>query len=389
MSLEKKIALGLLISSAAGMSSCKKNTYSTTLDGVTISEAVTDSKGRASLIEAESEEEVNVDVTIQGTNFPVSDARVTYFDGSEFKGFLLSHPAFAPQLQIASHNSDHFYSLTPAALPVLHESNQKEQSHWAAVSYLTWAEANWQYTGCLNHDNMVTLMKPGVFMFKKLGVVETLGIPEDAFDKGVDYQEKNLPETAVADMYVFIPSQQGMIGTTTITALDFRFNGKCYDAPPVQQNTECEGTVFCDTFSGNNLESGKWKIVKDAGIKVSGGWLSLTNPSSIATIGWENSCKDKQVDLRSGAWMGSVYLGNMGLSAGKTTGILSCDKQSKTLSLSGAQKGMSLYQSGGNLSVVVGGVTTSVPCSENITYVQLSAGVNQAATFDYVKVRCK
>ena len=76
MSLEKKIAVGLLSLSSAALSGCKKNSH-LYLGGVAISEAVTDSKGKAEFIDAESEEEVTVEVDIMGTAYPISDARVT------------------------------------------------------------------------------------------------------------------------------------------------------------------------------------------------------------------------------------------------------------------------------------------------------------------------
>ena len=63
---------------------------------------------------------------------------------------------------------------------------------------------------------------------KKLGIVETLGISEDKFDEGVQYIEDNLPEGAVAEVYVFVPSKYGFsASTTTITALDVKFDGGC------------------------------------------------------------------------------------------------------------------------------------------------------------------
>jgi len=399
MSLEKKIAVGLLaLSSAAANSGCKdlnqsgKNTEnynSIELGGVTISEAVTDSEGMAYFIEARNNEEVMVEIKVKGTSYPISNVTVLYFDHPKFKSFLMNHPAYDPEQQNAAHNSKHFYSLTAASLPVVHESMQKEQSKAAAQAYLSWTEANWEHTGCFNRDNMITLMKPGVYLMNKLGIIETIGFSEEDADEAVQYIEKTLPASAIAEVYAFVPYQNGFsASTTTITTLDIKFNGKCGETPAVQDQ-ECDGTIFCDTFNTSGLNANKWKIVKDAGITVSGGWLSLTNPSSIATSVLENSCKDKQVELRSGSYLGSVYLGNMGLSAGKTSGILSCGNQSKTLSLAGAQNGFSLYKSGGLLSISIGGIKTSVPCPEDISYVQLKSGLNEAAKFDYVKVRCK
>ena len=75
---------------------------------------------------------------------------------------------------------------------------------------------------------MLTLMKPGAFLMKKLGIIETFGFSKEKFDEGVQYIEDNLPESAVADVYVFIPYKHGFsASTTTITALDVKFSGGC------------------------------------------------------------------------------------------------------------------------------------------------------------------
>ena len=186
MSLERKVMIGMFaVLNGAG---CADN--SAKLGGVAIYEAVTDSEGKAYFTEEETGEEVEVKVIIKDTDFPVADAAVLYFDNKQSEAFQISHPAFQPQLNIAEHNSDHQYplSLTPAVIP--HQGRGKEHSKSGAQKYLSWAEANWEHTGCLTRDDMVTLMKPGVFLMKKLGIVDeiaTLGFSESKFDEGVKY----------------------------------------------------------------------------------------------------------------------------------------------------------------------------------------------------------
>lgn len=394
----------------------------TKLGGVIISEAMTNQEGKAFFTEEETGEEVEVKVVIKNTDFPVSDATVLYFDNQNSEGFLISHPVFQPQLNIAEHNSEHLYSLTPAPLQILHQSSEKEKSKQGANRYISWAQANWEHTGCMNRENMVTLMKPGALLMKKLGIVETFGFSEEKFDEGVQYIEDNLPKSTVADVYVFIPYKHGFsASTTTITALDIRPNGRCSDAedykyggdsegnyePEVGNESkednsgsnenndgitddQCPGTLFCDYFNGTALNPSKWNIVNDSGIEVNGGWLSLPNASSVAAQNqFGNSCKDKQVNLRSASYVGSVFLGNMGLSANKDMGILACGEEEAMVDISGAENGLSLYKSGGLLSLLVNEQVTSIPCFEDISYVQLTAGLNDKVEIDYVKVRCK
>ena len=422
MSLEKKVSIGMF--AALNGLACAENT-SANLGGVTIYEARTDSEGKAYFTEEETGEEVEVRLVIKGTDFPVADATILYFDGPDFEAFSLNHPAFSPQLQIARHNSGHQYplSLTPAVIP--HKGSGKEQSKSGAEKYLSWAEANWEHTSCMTRENMVTLMKPGAFLMKTLGIIETLGvgvISDDQFDEGIQYIEDNLPEGAVADVYVFIPYKHGFsASTTTITALDVKFSGGCsYDdfgnTPPGDDygssstgsggndgnngnggssngqggsSNDCTGMLFCDEFNGTALNTSKWKVINDSGIEVYGGWLTLPNASSIAAQnGFGSSCADKRVDLRTSAYGSSVYLGNMGLSAGNTAGILSCNGEDVLVDISGAENGLSLYKKGGLLSLLVNGQVTSVPCSENISYVQLTAGLNDKVDIDYVRVKC-
>src|SRR3989344_9277456 len=187
MSLEQKVSIGMFAALAG--TACTEDTR--TLGGVTITEAVTDSQGKAYFTEAESGEEVEVRLVIKDTDFPVSDATVLYFDDPDFKAFLLDHDAFSPQLQIAEHNSGHVYSLTPAVVPTAHDSHEKEHSKSGAEKYLSWTQANWEHTGCLNRENMLTLIKPGAYLLKKLEIVETFGFSEDKFDEGVQYIEDN------------------------------------------------------------------------------------------------------------------------------------------------------------------------------------------------------
>ncbi|MEK6809494.1 MAG: hypothetical protein AABY40_02370 [Nanoarchaeota archaeon] len=408
MSLENKVHLfSIGIFAAITGTACTEDPKK--IGGVAISEAVTDNDGRAYFTEEKSGEEVEVHLTIDKTDFPISDATVLYFDGADFKAFLLNHRAFAPQLQIAEHNSNHYYSLTPAPLQALHNSFSKERSKPAAEGYLSWAEANWEHTGCLNRKNMVTLMKPGAYLMKKLGLLETIGFSDEKFDQRVQYVEDNLPESASADVYVFIPYQHGFsASTTTITALDIKFKGGCIDETGNNSSSGssdngsdddnnnnnnydvCPGTLFCDYFNGSALNTSRWNIVNDSGIEVQGGWLSLPNASSIAVqdqLG--NSCQDKEVNLRSASYVGSVFLGDMGLSANKDKGILSCDGEDAIVDITGAENGLSLYKSGGLLSLLIDDKVTSIPCSKDISYVQLTAGLNDLVEIDYVKVRCK
>src|SRR3989344_8782984 len=121
MSLEKKVSIGIF----AVLSATACEEHSINLGGATISESSTDGEGKAYFTENESSEEVEVHLSIAETDIPIVDAAILYFDHPELKTFSITRSPFPPRLEIAEHNSSHFYSLTPGALPVLYDSLEK------------------------------------------------------------------------------------------------------------------------------------------------------------------------------------------------------------------------------------------------------------------------
>ncbi|MBI2125428.1 hypothetical protein HYU08_02635 [Candidatus Woesearchaeota archaeon] len=421
MSLEKKVKIGLL--ALAGNAACTSENYSIDLNGVTISEAVTDSEGIASFVEknvppGQTEEEVEVEVT--AFDKPVENASVLYFDNVFSEGFFISSEGHAPQLYISLHNSDHTYSITPAPLQILHDSFQKEQSKPGAETFFSWAEANWDYTGCLNRDNMRTLMKPGAFLIKRLGIIETFGIAEDDFDEGVTYIEEKLPPGAVANMYVFISANYGFqTPTTTLAALDINFDGKCgsdagsnqggddYGSGSTgsggndnnnnnndeQNSSDCPGLLFCDEFDGTALDTNKWYANDNVGITVNNGWISLPNGSSITTPNnYLNSCADKSVKLYGIVDGGAITLGDgINLYLVDDVGELTCGNETAILRGidGGLENYISFYKLPGTLSVSVNGTVASLPCNREVSLLQLTSGFDDLLEIDYVEVKCE
>ncbi len=405
MSLEKKV-LGLI--AALNGAGCADENYSITLGGVVISEAVTDNDGKASFTEEGTDEEVPVELTISDTDFPIADATILYFDHPEFKAFSIFHPAFAPQLNIAEHNSGHKYSLTPAPLQILHDSSQKERSKKAAGRLLSWVEAGWEHTGCLNKGNMVTLMKPGVFAMKVLTVFETIGFSDRHLDQAAEYIEQNLPESAVADVYVFIPSKYGFRATTTITALDVKVSGECaYNSSGNQSNdygsnnessnntngsNDCPGMLFCDYFKGTSLNTNKWNVISDMGIEVYGSWLSLPNASSIAAQKSITGCIDKSIELRGILAGGALSLGN-GIELYTTPDLakLVCGENEVNADVyMDTENIIEVEKSNGSLYLRVNGnAKAALPCLASPSSLQFTAGFNNLVEIDYVEVKCK
>lgn len=394
MSLDNKVLALLAVIGSAG---CTSDEYSTNLGGIAIKERITNSEGLVSFTDDQTSEDVDVKVIAFGN--PVPDATVLFFDNSMSEGFLLSHPAFAPQLEIALHNSGHEYSLTPAPLKISYNSFEKERSkpganifyEWATGS--DWAAANWEYTGCLSRENMVTLMKPGVYMLNEIGI-SSLGVSEKDIDEAVAYIEKGLPASATAEVYSFIPSKYGFGATTTITALAVNFEGGC--KKDNQSDTEeygCEGMLFCDYFNGAALNKDKWDIINDAGITVSGGWLHLYDSSSIGTNKeFADYCSNASVEVKGALNGGALYLGNdIALYAANGMAQLLCREEEaiSQVDLSSVSK-INLEKEGELLSLLVNGANISnISCSNTFSRVHLTAGFDDEVALDYVEVKCK
>lgn len=231
MSLEKVVNKNvhqkfsaLILAGALGCGPEEGKTYNhyILLDEVGIYEATTDSEGKVSFHEQATGEDVVVSIFP-----PMPDVSVLYFDNHDSEGFMISHPYFTPQLNIAAHNSSHEYSLTSSFLQIFHDSFKKERSKPGAEKFISWSAAGWKNTACYDKEEFLALTKPGMYLLKYLGIISTLGITNEYLDDFEDEIE-DLPDSTVVDAYVFISADHGFrTPTTSITALDFHVDGKC------------------------------------------------------------------------------------------------------------------------------------------------------------------
>ncbi len=396
MSLEKRVLLAGLLAAAG----CAGEERSRTLGDVVMTEESTDSDGKAYFREevvAKGQTEEEVEVAITAAEHPLPDAAVLYFDNLFSEGFLVAHPTFAPQLNIALHNSGHQYSLTPAPLQILHRGNEKEQSKEGAKRFFSWAKNKWEHGGCLHKKEMVTLMKPGTYLMKKLDVFETIGFSDRDLDKAVEYIEKEMPELSVADVYVFIPSKHGFRVTTTITAFDVKLTGGCAEDSLNSNDAnddhgDCAGLIFCDYFRGTSLNTIKWNVISDSGIEVYGSWLSLPNASSISTRnGFGSHCSDINLKLKTGLSNGAFIFGNgIELYAADDIVKLRCGESEMISDISPEYNTLELQTTKGALYVRINGSTRgSIPCYAKPNQVHITAGFNDLVEVDYVEVKCK
>ena len=402
MSLEHKVSLdhkvlGLLAMLGSAGPGCADDEHSINLGGVAIKERITDSEGAVSFTDDQTGEDVEVKVTAFGN--PVPDTTVIFFDNHLSEGFLLSHPAFAPRLEVALHNSGHEYSLTPAPLQISYNSFKKERSKpgakkfhaWAAGS--DWAAANWEYTGCLDRENMLTLMKPTVYMLNKIDI-SSLGVSERDLDEAAEYIEEKLPASATAEVYSFTPAKYGFRATTTITALVINFEGGCKENN--QSDTEeygCEGMLFCDYFNGTYLDQDKWSVINDAGINVGDGWLRLYDSSSIGTKKeFAETCPAASAEVKGSLDGGALYLGgDIALYAANGMAQLLCgEKEVISFADFGSASKINLEKNGETLSLRVNGTAiSSLPCSSTFSRAHLTAGFGREIELDYVEVNCR
>ncbi len=209
-----------------------------TIGGIPVSSGKTNSEGH--IVFKEGNEDIDIYVKNENNQL-ISDAQVTYFDGSNFECFQVNHVNYAPHLECFAHNSSHTLSLTSSFQTINHDSYGNEHSITAAGNYADWAESNWEYLGCRNQTQLKSMMKGGSFLVKLYLKMFTLGFLDNYVDAAYNSLEGELEEDDAAHVYLFNPSQHGMYGTSTIWTMDFKkiTAENCYD----NIDNDCDGLI--------------------------------------------------------------------------------------------------------------------------------------------------
>ncbi|MBU0460418.1 MAG: hypothetical protein KJ597_06385 [Nanoarchaeota archaeon] len=229
------------------------NERETTVSGVRIVQNHANNEGRATF---HSDNET-VNIYLSGNDGNIinnpTQALVTYFDGSNFECYLVDHPQLIPRFECFEHNSDHqIYDLIlntfDSIQEIIHNHYGNERSSTALNNFNTYAQG-WQNLGCRERDEIETMMTGGVFIIKKSSSLLSLGVSDNSVDDAANYLRDNgLTPNTVADIHIVIPSEQGLIGTSTVWTMNFResVNG-CEGAPTCQDECGPAGTSCYST----------------------------------------------------------------------------------------------------------------------------------------------
>jgi hypothetical protein len=179
-------------------------------------------------------------------DLPLQNVTVTYHEEAGFKAFQLDHNDFAPQMEIASHNSDHTYWMTPAPLQVIHyDQSGRERSEAAAQNFSNWHR--WEDDGCRTREELDTLVDGGTIFIKR---PIFLGYFSQWLDELVDRAKEELRPDQTARVHSIRPRDQGFYATTSLMMLDLTDDNGCY---PEQECHPFER--FCedgDVYKRNN-----------------------------------------------------------------------------------------------------------------------------------------
>lgn len=227
------------------------------IEGVRLSQSSADSSGKVYFQEGREEVTIKLQEEDGSLISEPEKAKVLYFDGSDFECFKVDHPVYTTRLSCFPHNSEHLISLTPASLQVLHPENYTSGNDFDAVNnFADWNVGNGDYLGCWDKQQLEALIDQGVYIFRKIAGIFTLGLSEDFIDKAVDYLKDNLDEEMVGDVYVIIPSKHGFPGTTSVSTVLIRprsYPGECGSGGCLPNaGKEChQGEVWSKDSCGN------------------------------------------------------------------------------------------------------------------------------------------
>ncbi|MBI1968382.1 hypothetical protein HYS49_00575 [Candidatus Woesearchaeota archaeon] len=216
---------------------------------------------------------------------------LSWEDYRDHRCFIVWHPAYAPSAvcprigasyKNASGAGDEVrISLTPAPLQVLsydphNDPDARLRSEESAAAFHLWGTRNGRYLGCREIDQVIIMMKGGGFILKIGSRLFSGGVAERAVDEVLaamdSWATENLDDHYVADMYAFIPSEQGMHGTGTVWTPEIRRRreGERCDSsatppgdPPDEPITACDELPSCIRFSAYDNNGSGYETCAD------------------------------------------------------------------------------------------------------------------------------
>jgi len=227
----------------------------------------------------------NVTVRLQDTDGnllynPQAAEVLSWEDYQDHRCFVTWHPDYAPsaicpRLGTSYKNASRAgnevrISLTPAPLQVLSYDSDDDpdarlRSEESAAAFHLWGTRNGHYLGCREMDQLMVMMKGGGFIIKFVAHIFSGGVAKGAVNEVITATEswatERLDDRYVADMYAFIPGEQGMRGTGTVWTPEIRRRREgeqCDSAstqpgdPPDEAGASCDVLPSCIGFNSQN-----------------------------------------------------------------------------------------------------------------------------------------
>ncbi len=227
--------------------------------GIPVYSGKTDREGKAYF--QDDEEEVVVEVKSQFAN-AIPDVNVLYFNGDGYEAFLLDHPDYAPQLEIAAHHSRHHYRLTKMPLQqVEYNSKEKERNQASAESFASWN--GWDDNGCRDRAWLETHIDFGAAMVKKTTGMD--GYSSLMADYLAHRIKEEMRDDQTARVRSFRPMEHGFPPTSTLMGLDLtEQNGcdeTCEDECSVEGKNECFDNGWKSCGNWDDDACFEWSII--------------------------------------------------------------------------------------------------------------------------------
>ncbi|MBS3123605.1 hypothetical protein J4437_03130 [Candidatus Woesearchaeota archaeon] len=125
------------------------------LNGVIEKYGRTNSLGQVNFTDQQTREDVLITVTDNSNNQPLTNVDVTFLDSNQFEAFITYKEDYMPQMRIFPHNSEHRFSLTPAAIaPSFELFTYQDEEAIPAQNLLDWSKGSCTYQGCHNYEDL-------------------------------------------------------------------------------------------------------------------------------------------------------------------------------------------------------------------------------------------
>ena len=178
--------------------------------GIPIKTGTTDLEGRILFKDAQTEDDVLIQVNDVHKGDVLNNVRVDFFDGNGFEGFLLQKSGYVVHFEVFPHNSGHEFNLVPGNFKQLttfdYYHDENPTAYGSFLNFIGWAKNNYVYRGCMTKEELIKGREDtmAVFSYAFTGNVGLGGLIKFAatvIDKILGLEEKGIIDTMPYDTY--------------------------------------------------------------------------------------------------------------------------------------------------------------------------------------------